>query len=159
MALVIVAYDVLEKAIVDTTECFLGDETCVPRTHEGLRYRHHLTTLNSSQRASIEWLLEMGVLTEDDRTCLKAVRELRNRLAHGFTKVVGRPGLLLECDEGFWEILFLLHKLHSLSVQPLIATDEDEPVDYGGSAVTISSSAVLFLAAAYHAAVGSATES
>lgn len=129
----IAAFEVLKNTIVDRIRDFYitgydGKDWIVdPKYKEGVLSRNR-----SHVYASLDWLVELGAITDNDIAVFTHAKEYRNMLAHELTRML-MNGLPDDFSERFGEMVALLDKIEKwwiinveLPTNPDFAGKEDE---------------------------------
>ena len=132
-AIYIAAFEILKNSIIERIRDFYitgfdtNDWIVDPKYKESVLSRN-----KSPLYASLNWLKESKVITDEDIKVVNKVKETRNLLAHEITKMLAE-GLPSNFVERFDELVFLLDKIEKwwivnveIPINPDLAGMEDE---------------------------------
>lgn len=110
-SLYIAAFEMLKNTIIDRIRNYHiighdGNDWIIDQKYEESVLRRN----RSPVYASLDWLKEMGAITDGDITVFARVKECRNELAHEITRML-MDGLPNNFSERFEELVALLEKI------------------------------------------------
>jgi hypothetical protein len=119
-AVYIASFELLKDRLIGRVREFMTHED-----HE--QYKADVLSRNRSPvYASLDWLLEMGAVSEVDIATFDKIKDCRNELAHELLNLVGTSGLPAELSMCYEEMVTLLRKVETWWIKEVdIPTNPD----------------------------------
>lgn len=111
VSMYITAFEILKDAIVDRIKSFYSNEFGPDGAVVGPEYKNKVVSRSKSLvYASLDWLIESGVIDHSDLAIFETVKKTRNTLAHELPSIVMGDNLV-PVSEHFQLVFKLLNKI------------------------------------------------
>lgn len=108
----IASFEALKDAVIGRTRDFFWNGFDQAGDRIDPKYGHDVLSRNKSTvYASLDWLKEMGAISDADIESFNHVKECRNVLAHRLLATLGSEGMPPDFQKRFQEMVALLHKI------------------------------------------------